>query len=54
MFWGYYGRGSGDSGCGGVGVVNVVFGMRMGVEVGGVENRVESMVSSGGNVSVAG
>ena len=54
MFGGYDGRESGDRGCGGVGVVDVIFGMRMGLEVGGVENRVESMVSSRGNVSVAG
>ena len=54
MFRGNDGRESGDRGCGGVGVVDVVCGMRMGVEVGGVENRVESVVSSGGNVGVAG
>ena len=37
----------------GVGVVKVLCGLRMGVGVGGVGNRGEGMMSSGGNVSVA-
>ena len=43
----------GDRDCGGVGVVEVVCGVGMGVGVGGVKNRVESVVSSGRNFTVA-
>ena len=61
MFERYDGCQSGDRGCGwcggvgwssGAGVVEVVFSMRMGVEIGGVRNRGGGAVSSGGNVSV--
>ena len=36
--------------CGGVGVVEVLCSVRMGVEVGGVVNREGGVVSGGGNV----
>ena len=39
--------------CGGLGVVEVVCGVRIGVEDGGVGNRGEGVVRSGGNASVA-
>ena len=53
LFGRYDRREIGDRDCGGVGVVEVVCGVRVGVGVGGVKNRVESVVSSGRNVSVA-
>ena len=52
LFGGYDGREIGDRDCGGVGVVEMVCGVRMGVGV-GVKNRIESVVSSGRNVTVA-
>ena len=55
MFGGYGGCESGDRNCGwcsGVAVVEVVCDVRMGVGVGGVGNRGEGVVSTGGNVSV--
>ena len=51
MFGGYNGCESSDRGCGwcgGVGVVEVVCRVRMGVVVGGVRNRGEGVVNSGG------
>ena len=53
LFGGYDGSEIGDRDCGGVGVVEVVCGVGMGVGVGGVKNRVESVVSSGRNFTVA-
>ena len=56
MFGEYDGCESGDRACGwcdGVGVVEVVCGVRMGVGVGSVGKRGEGVVSSGGSVSVA-
>ena len=47
LFGGYDGSEIGDRDCGGVGVVEVVCGVGMGVGVGGVKNRVESVVSGG-------
>ena len=62
LFGGYDGCESGDISCGwcggvgrcsGAGVVEVVCDVRMGVGVGGVTNRGQGVVSSGGNVTVA-
>ena len=62
LFGGYDGCESGDISCGwcggvrwcsGVGVVEVVCDVRMGVGVGGVTNRGQGVVSSGRNVTVA-
>ena len=53
----YDGCESSDRGCGRcgvVGMVDVLCGVRMGVGVGGVENRGEGVVSSRVDVSVAG
>ena len=55
-FGGYDGCKSGDRDCGwcgGVGVVDLVCEVKMGVVVGGVGTRGEGVVSSGGSVSVA-
>ena len=58
LFGEYDGCESGDRGCGwcgGVGVLEVVCGVAMGVGVDvGVGSRGEAVVSSGGNVSAAG
>ena len=57
LFWEYDGCESGSRGFvwyGGVGVVGMVCGLRMGVGVGGPGSRVEDVVCSRGNVSVAG
>ena len=57
LFWEYDEFESGDRGwgwCDSVGVVEVVCGVRMVVGVGSAGNRGESVVVSGGNVSVAG
>ena len=56
MFGGYDGCKSGDGGCGWCGsvdAVGAVSSVRMGVAVGGVGTRGESVVSSGGGVNVA-
>ena len=57
LFMEYDGCKCGDRGCGwggGVALEEVVCGVGMGVRVGGAGNRGEGVVSSGGNVSVAG
>ena len=57
LFGEYDGCESGDRGCGwcgGVGVLEVVCGVSMGVGVDCVGSRGEAVVSSGGNVSAAG
>ena len=56
LFGGYDGCESGDGTCdwcGGVGVVEVLCSVTMGVEVGGVRNRGRSVESGGGDASVA-
>ena len=62
LFGGYHGCETGDGGCGwcssvgwscGLGVKEMVYGLRLGVGVGGVRNGGEAVVTSGGNVNVA-